>query len=264
MEKLDKLHTNRGRLRDFTLIELLIVISIIAILAGMLLPALNKARDMAKKIHCVSNQKSCGTAVIMYASDYKDWHPLAYVGDDFYTNWEYRNVINHFAGWAIGQYTGYNYINANSQNAPKVMFCSAADTDKTSFFLYAGKKAYRGNYLFHPSLGVLHSSFPWTDTANRESYGGRRLGSAKYPARHGIMWDADTKTDAGGNGWLGLACDEPWPGTDMNTKAAFRHNRYGNVLYADGHSASMRCTIKNSEEQKYTFAWNSNTKLWPY
>ena len=59
----------------FTLIELLVVIAIIAILAGMLLPALNKAREMARGTQCKSQYKGIATALGMYGSDYKEYLP---------------------------------------------------------------------------------------------------------------------------------------------------------------------------------------------
>ena len=75
-------------MKKFTLIELLIVIAIIAILAGMLLPALQKARDSAKKISCMSNLKQISCGLLLYYGDNNDYNPGVIVGSSLNEVWQ--------------------------------------------------------------------------------------------------------------------------------------------------------------------------------
>lgn len=87
------------RKNNFNLIELLIVISIIAILAGLLLPALNSAREKARQITCVSNMKQIGTAYIGYLDSHDMQSPDSdgshhYVSQAYYGDSAYRRSVS--------------------------------------------------------------------------------------------------------------------------------------------------------------------------
>ena len=83
----------------FTLIELLVVIAIIAILAAMLLPALNKARDKAKSISCLGNVRQIGTGMLMYVDSEAGFYPVT----DFSNTTSWDNALSLYDGRQVAE-----------------------------------------------------------------------------------------------------------------------------------------------------------------
>ena len=102
----------KERQNRFTLIELLVVIAIIAILAGMLIPSLGTAKEKAKEIKCVSNNKQLSLGMNLYISDNDDYFPYGYVSKSWLGTSENAFWTDYLAGKSA-------YI------SPEVLFCDS-------------------------------------------------------------------------------------------------------------------------------------------
>ena len=209
------------KFNSFTLIELLVVIAIIAILAGMLLPALNTAREKGRSASCSNNLRQIGNALCMYGDENNDFGCYGYNTDlqtTFATN------LYPYLG-AMPDLSKYN-TSSNPFKAP-IYNCPSGKNATLHMKFYT---TYGFNFLGQGE-----------NLNNYRLFGYQSKSAHYFPAKRSQIKNPSQLFAIGDGGRLDLAATNSklqFEGSPALENAQMRHGRGINAMYADGHVAA--------------------------
>ncbi len=219
------------RRRGFTLIEFLVVIAILAILAGLLFPVFAQAREAARKANCLSNLKQIGAAWLLYAQDH----------DETIVTYNGSQVGNVLYSWDAA-YDVANETFDISQGLLQPYMKNAAVLDCLSAGGIAAQRSYRLAYGIN-HLYLYYPRYPAADYLGK--YQPATLAQVERPADTVIMADSASRGIAPHN--LGQIIRTrnlrapSYEGT-VGPSAHGRHAGFAAVLWGDGHVKAVRTT----------------------
>ncbi len=215
----------------FTLVELLIVISIIAILAAMLLPALNKARMRARAANCLSNLKQCGLMFSEYSSMFNEFFIMKNQdGPEDVISPPFNNPSAKMKGsWGIYFHNAGLLDGTRYSRSSKMLVCPDYDmyTADPLFFHYGvqSAKTVAGTYINH--FGG-EAAYHYESATGFHILSFRRLTNT---SRYAMLFDL------GGGSDTGSTTGVPSTLANGNDYIFYRHGGNTGVLYGDGHAA---------------------------
>ncbi len=225
--------------RYFTLIELLVVIAIIAILAAMLLPALNQARARAHAISCNNNLKQIGTGVALYYQDSDDWFPHRW-----YTNTSGSAVPGANFQYPVSPYLGQTWEKDAAKNNAKSFSLWLCPSD-------AGDKA--------SQWGVFFSYDTTTVIAMPAHYGMRSgvrgMKSTDFVTPSSTCTVTEPKPGTSSNNQIGVSLAGGKENTPEPEKFGLSRHNGVNMLMADGHTTFYRIPPRVSEDERLWKPW---------